>query len=427
MEGRYPGNAWSNLWDMSMEGRYPGNARSNLWDMSMEGRYPGNAWSNFREFDQLPELQALVMSLADKVLSVNDDLPIRTDAPVHSGKVRSVYWLAESDSRRLIKEKGYDVAEDTPLAIMVISDRISAFDCIWTGEGGMNGVPGKGAALNAISNHWFQLFREKGLADSHILDIPHPLVWIVQKARPVMIEAIARQYITGSMWRAYSKGERDFCGIQLPEGLEKDQKLPELLITPSTKGILTGIPGVPAVDDVNITRQNLEDNFAAFQFKSLAGIDRYERLLKEGFDVISGALAKLDQVFVDTKFEFGYVTDSQGKDKLIYMDEVGTPDSSRIWDGPSYRTGKVVENSKESFRQLLLNHFPDPDVLLNKGRMKERAELARDNPLPESVLMEVSRTYTGIAEKIIGKPLVLSDNPRAEILDVLARDFGLVD
>ena len=69
-----------------------------------------------------------------------------------------------------------------------------------------------------------------------------------------MIEAIARQYITGSMWRSYSKGERIFCGIELPEGLTRDQKLSELLITPSTKGILQGISGVPEVDDVNITR-----------------------------------------------------------------------------------------------------------------------------------------------------------------------------
>lgn len=121
------------------------------------------------------------MSLADQVLAVNDDLPIRTDKPVHSGKVRSVYWLTEQDSARLIKEKGYNVAPDAPLAIMVISDRISAFDCIWHGEHGLNGVPGKGAALNAISNHWFRLFKDNGLADSHILDIPHPFVWIVQK------------------------------------------------------------------------------------------------------------------------------------------------------------------------------------------------------------------------------------------------------
>jgi phosphoribosylaminoimidazole-succinocarboxamide synthase len=367
------------------------------------------------------------MNLADKVLAVNNDLPIRTDRPVHNGKVRSVYWLTEQDSKRLIKEKGYDVAEDAPLAIMLISDRISAFDCIWHGEGGMRGVPGKGAALNAISNHWFQLFKKQGLADSHILDIPHPFVWIVQKAKPVMIEAICRQYITGSMWRAYAKGEREFCGIQLPDGLKKDQKLPELLMTPSTKGILKGIPGVPEADDVNITRKNIIENFKAFNFRASSDVERYETLLKQGFDVISDALAELDQVFVDTKFEFGYVTDAAGEEKLIYMDEVGTPDSSRIWDGPAYRNGEIVENSKESFRQLLLNHFPDPDILLNKDRMDERQALARDNELPTDVLMEVSKTYVGIAEKVTGKTLTLSDNPKAEIIDILKNKYGLID
>jgi len=367
------------------------------------------------------------MNLADKVLAVNNDLPIRTDAPVHSGKVRSVYWLTEADSKRLIQEKGYDVASDTPLAIMVISDRISAFDCIWQGEGGMKGVPGKGAALNAISNHWFKLFKEQGLADSHILDIPHPFVWIVQKAKPVMIEAICRQYITGSMWRSYVKGEREFCGIELSEGLEKDTKLTELLQTPSTKGILTGIPGVPAVDDVNITRKNIEDNFEAFNFKSLDDITLYEKLLTEGYDVISNALAKLDQIFVDTKFEFGYVKDKAGNDKLIYMDEVGTPDSSRIWDGEQYREGKVVENSKEGFRQLLLNHFPDADILLNKARMDEREALARDNALPEAVLMNVSKTYLDIAEKITGEKIILSDNPKAEVIEILREQYQLID
>ena len=367
------------------------------------------------------------MSLADQVLAVNNDLPIRTNKPVHSGKVRSVYWLTEADSARLIKEKGYNVPPSTPLAIMVISDRISAFDCIWKGQGGMQGVPGKGAALNAISNHWFGLFKQQGLSDSHILDIPHPFVWIVQKATPVKIEAICRQYITGSMWRDYVKGSREFCGIKIPDGLTRDSKLPELLQTPSTKGILENIPGVPAVDDVNITRKNIEDNFAAFNFKSKDDIALYEKLLKEGFDVISEALAKLDQVFVDTKFEFGYVKDVNGNDKLIYMDEVGTPDSSRIWDGEQYRAGKVVENSKEGFRQLLLNYFPDPDILLNKDRMTERLALALDNELPTQVLMQVSKTYIDIAEKITGQKIVLSNNPKAEIIAILKNEYQLVD
>lgn len=366
------------------------------------------------------------MSLANSVLAVNNDLPIITDQKVHSGKVRSVYWLTAKDSKRLIEQNGYDVEPDAPLAIMVISDRISAFDCIWHGEGGIKGVPGKGAALNAVSNHWFKMFKDNDLADSHILDIPHPFVWIVQKAKPVMIEAIARQYITGSMWRSYEKGEREFCGIQLPEGLTKDQKLTDILITPSTKGILKGIPNVPEADDVNIRRQDIIDNYQAFNFLNKADVDNYEVLLKQGFNLISGALAKIDQIFVDTKFEFGYVKDAAGNDKLIYMDEVGTPDSSRIWDGVHFRNGKVVENSKEGFRQMLLNHFPDPDILLNKNRMPEREALARDNALPESVIMDISSTYLNIAEKITGSKIVLSDNPKQEVIDVLAERYQLI-
>ncbi len=366
------------------------------------------------------------MSFVDRVLAVNNDLPIRTDQPIHNGKVRSVYWLTEADSRALIAKNGYSVAPDSPLAIMVISDRISAFECIWRGEGGMQGVPGKGAALNAISNHWFKLFSEQGLAGSHILDIPHPLVWVVQRARPLMVEAIARQYITGSMWRSYEKGEREFCGIQIPDGLQKDQKLPDLLITPSTKGILKGIPGVPEQDDVNVTRQDIENNLAAFNFNRANDVDLYEKLLKEGFSLISDELAKLDQIFVDTKFEFGYVTDNNGDEKLIYMDEVGTPDSSRIWDGPAYREGKVQENSKEVFRQLLLNHFPEPDILLNKNRMEERLALARDNELPVDIMNKVSETYTDIAEKITGEKLPTPENPKAEIIEVLSSKYGII-
>merc|ERR1711990_1243887 len=108
-------------------------------------------------------------------------------------------------------------------------------------------------------------------------------------------------------------------------------------------------------------------------------------------------------------------------------DEVGTPDSSRIWDGPKYREGKVVENSKEVFRQLLLKHFPDPDILLNKNRMEERKALAKNNALPQSVLMEVSNTYASIAEKITGQKISMSDDPKREIIKILDEQYGLID
>ena len=86
----------------------------------------------------------------------------------------------------------------------------------------------------------------------------------------------------------------------------------------------------------------------------------------------------------------------------------------------------AIENSKEEFRQLLLHHFPEPDILLNKQRMEERGALARDNVLPEAVMMQTSDIYRGIAEKITGKTLTLSDNPRAEIVQVLGDEFDLI-
>lgn len=367
------------------------------------------------------------MSLANQVLAVNDDLPIRTHAPVHSGKVRSVYWLTEQDSARLIEQRNYPVPKDTPLAVMVISDRLSAFDCLWQAEGGLAGVPGKGAALNAIANHWFEQFRQHNLAPSHILEVPHPLVWIVQKARPIKIEAIARQYITGSMWRAYEQGERVFCGQQLADGLGKNQRLSKLLITPSTKGILKGIPGVPEADDVNISRADIEANYQAFGFNNPADITVYETLLTQGFAVISEALNAVGQIFVDTKFEFGYVTNACGEQQIIYMDEVGTPDSSRMWDADAFAEGRVLENSKEHFRQALLSFVKDPDILLNKARMDERIELARSTILPGEIFEQVSRTYLGLAEAITGAPVQGCDSPREAIIQVLGDALALID
>ena len=106
---------------------------------------------------------------AYKVMDVNDDLAIRVSGKVHSGKVRSVYKLPAADSSRLIREKVYPIAEDTALAIMIISDRISAFECIWRGENNLKGVPGKGAALNAISAHWFNVSMMQGWREITLL------------------------------------------------------------------------------------------------------------------------------------------------------------------------------------------------------------------------------------------------------------------
>ena len=391
-----------------------------------EGYSPHRSGQTDQSVGQLRLVFVQIIGGLVRVLAKNDDLPIRTDQPVHSGKVRSVYWLTADDSQRLIRARNYDVPETAELAVMIISDRLSAFECMWRAEDGLDGVPGKGAALNAISGHWFELFKRNSLARSHILETPHPLVWIVQRAKPIFIEAIARQYITGSMWRAYAQGERHFCGIELPDGLSRDQRLEQLLITPSTKGVMEGIPGVPAVDDVNVSQETLREHWSAFKFSQPSDVDHYASLLTAGFEQISNALLPHDQIFVDTKFEFGYAENRDGVNELIYMDEVGTPDSSRIWDASAYKAGRVVENSKEGFRQALLNFAPDPDILINKDRMDERYRFALDTLLPAQMMLEVSQTYVNLAERITGAPLVISNSPRDDIISVLNSTFGLI-
>lgn len=356
--------------------------------------------------------------LGHLVLSETSNLPIRHDGEVHNGKVRSVYWLNKDDSKRLIKEKDYQVHNDTQLGVMLISDRISAFDCIWQGEYKLGGVPGKGASLNAISKYFFDLFEEKSFSKSHVLDSPHPLVWIVQKAEPIKVEAIARQYITGSMWRAYADGEREFCGIVLPEGLKENQKLGELLITPSTKGVLKGIPGVPEKDDVNVSRQQLLDNYEAFGFKRKFDVEVYSQMLKHGFELISERYKKAGAIFVDTKFEFGYVKDSAGQDKIIFIDEAGTPDSSRMWSEKDYRKGKIVDKSKEGFRQYLLKTL-DRDILLNKDRMDERIALSKEFFVPFKEIEKVSGMYKKLAKKVTGKGINDALFPKERIIEKL--------
>jgi len=364
--------------------------------------------------------------MSARVLSSNHDFAIRTAEPVHSGKVRSVYWLTPQDSERLIQQRGYPVSPDAQLAVLIVSDRLSAFDCIWRGEGGLEGVPGKGAVLNGVSQHWFQAFANAGLARSHILEAPHPLLWVVQRARPVRIEAIARQYLTGSLWRDYASGLRDVGGTVLPEGLAQHQRLQNLLITPSSKGVLKGLAGIPEVDDVNISRGDLEQHWSALGFEQLSDVNRYEVLLSEGFQLISQQLQAIGQLFVDTKFEFGYASNGQGESELIYMDEVGTPDSSRIWDRKAYTEGRVVENSKEGFRQDLLQWVPDRELLLDKNRMEERLAFAAATAVPQDFLLSVSETYREIAVAITGQEIVVPEQPRAEINDLLSTELGLI-
>ena len=358
-------------------------------------------------------------------LAVSDDLPLAVERPVHSGKVRSVYFLKPEDSARLIQERGYGIAPHSDLAVMVISDRLSAFDCLWRSDS-FTGVAGKGAALNAIAAHWFAAFDQAKLPGHHLLEMPHPMLWIVRQAKPVMIEAIARRYITGSLWRAYARGERVVGGVTLPDGLTQFQRLPELLFTPSTKGVVRGLPGLAETDDAPLSPAVLRAHYASFALPSVAHLDSCVNALRSGFECIEEGLQKQGELLVDTKFEFGMAPSATGGDELIYMDEVGTPDSSRIWQEQDWARGEPLEHSKEMFREALMGWVLDRDMLLDATRMSERSAYAKAHAVPDAFFEDLSRTYAAQAERILGCPLPIIERPREAMLDLLNEQFGLV-
>jgi phosphoribosylaminoimidazole-succinocarboxamide synthase len=370
------------------------------------------------------------MSLADKVLTITNDFPIRNQG-THDGKVRSVYWLTNEDSKRIIEENGFEllptyVHPDSPLGIMITSDKISAFDVNWQSEE-LKGIPGKGIYLNAISNYWFNLFKSQGISENHLIESIHPQVWLVQKAQPIKIEAIAREYITGSMWRAYDKGKKIFCGMKLPEGLEKNQNLGSVLLTPTTKGSLN-IPGIPHGEDVNITRDQITMNWSKLGFKELIDVFKYERILNEGFELASTTLNGIGEVLVDTKLELGYVRHPQEGTIMTLIDEVLTPDSSRLWDLNKFSQLKYEENSKEPFRDFLRKRSGLDENTLLYGTIPERKQLATEYKVPVDIFFQVSDTYRRIASKITGNDNLSEniENPREEILEVLAHNYQII-
>ena len=237
----------------------------------------------------------------------NSDL--KTLRLVNNGKVRDIYEV------------------DDDHILIVTTDRISAFDVILPDP-----IPGKGAVLTAISNFWFARTGQiiaNHLSDKTLIDIlPEQdaqllegRAIIVRKLKPLPIEAIVRGYIIGSGWKDYQKTGA-ICGIKLPAGLQQAEQLPEAVFTPSTKA------------ELGEHDENIDFDRAV----SLLGREMAEQVRDISLRIYLDAAAYARQrgiLIADTKFEFG--TDNNGK--LVLIDEVLTPDSSRFWPADSYKTG----------------------------------------------------------------------------------------
>lgn len=253
-----------------------------------------------------------------------------TDFPAlvlkHRGKVRDMYEIPGHDD----------------ILLMVATDRISAYDVVME-----DAIPGKGVVLTQLSLFWFDLLG--GIVENHLItaDVtkyPEPCrpylgqlqgrSMLVKKTRPLAIECIVRGYISGSFWSAYQKGPV-VCGFSLPKGMRESDKFAEPLFTPSTKAAL-------GTHDENISLAEMENLLGREKGQEIAGICL--ALYNKAADY---ALAK-GIIIADTKFELG-----EYDDKLILIDEVLTPDSSRFWPVDKYQPGKA----QPSFDKQYLRNY----------------------------------------------------------------------
>jgi|TARA_B100000959_G_C14880879_1_gene582486 phosphoribosylaminoimidazole-succinocarboxamide synthase len=285
------------------------------------------------------------------------------------------------------------VNEDT--ITMVTTDRISAFDRV------LGTVPFKGQALVELADWWFG--ETADIVANHVMRRPHPNVWTVRRCDPIQVEMVVRGYITGvtstSAWTAYEKGDRNFCGNELPDGMRKNEKLPEPIITPSTKA-------VQGEHDESVTPSELYKRGVVDPalFKELSRISM--RLYERG---VSRAADK-GLIFVDTKYEFGI-----SKGKIMLMDEVNTPDSSRYWMADDYE--KRFEKGEEP-RKL--------DKEYVRTWLAEKGFTGDGKPpkLTDKLRVEAAARYMEVVESFTEEPMQLEVGPVDESIYSILNPFA---
>lgn len=262
--------------------------------------------------------------------------------------------------------------------ILVTTDRLSAFDRI------IALIPFKGAVLNAMTRFWFE--NTKDICPNYIESYPDPNVIVGKECKPLMLEMIVRGYITGSTttsaWYNYEKGVRNFCGNELPEGLKKNQRLPFPIITPTTKA-------AHGEHDANVTPQQAVEMGLVTQAEWDELSNYALGLYARGVEVA----ARQGVILVDTKYEFG--RDKDGK--IVVIDEIHTPDSSRFWIAETYdakmAAGEEPDNINKEFLRLWL---------ANQGYRGEGEMPA----IPEEVIIETAEKYIKAYEMITGQNFV---------------------
>lgn len=298
---------------------------------------------------------------------VKTDFNFPGQKSVYHGKVRDVYNINDE------------------LLVMVVSDRISAFDVILP-----EGIPYKGQVLNQIAAKFLDATAD--IVPNWKIATPDPMVTVGIKCVPFEVEMVVRGYLTGHAWREYKEGKRTLCGVPMPEGMKENQPFPTPIITPTTKAY--------EGHDEDISKEEIIA-------QGIVSKEDYEQLEKYTLAVYARGCEiakKMGLILVDTKYEFG-----KKDDKIILMDEIHTPDSSRYF----YADGFEERLAKNEPQKQLSKEFVRQWLIENGFQGKEGQKVPA---MTEEYVNSVSDRYIELYENIVGEKFV-----KADLDDVAAR------
>ncbi|NOQ24474.1 MAG: phosphoribosylaminoimidazolesuccinocarboxamide synthase [Bacteroidales bacterium] len=298
---------------------------------------------------------------------VKTDFNFPKQKSVYKGKVRDVYNI------------------DDRLLVMVVSDRISAFDVVLP-----EGIPYKGQVLNQIAAKFLDATAD--IVQNWKIDVPDPMVTIGHFVETYPVEMVVRGYLTGHAWREYKAGKREICGVSMPEGMKEHQRFPEPILTPTTKENVG--------HDEDISREEIiklglvsEEEYIKLEEYTLALFKRGTEIAKE-----------MGLILVDTKYEFGK------KDGKIYLiDEIHTPDSSRYF----YLEGYQARQDNDENQKQLSKEFVREWLMGNGFQGKEGEQIPN---MPLEFVNQVTDRYIELYEKITG-----DEFQKAEASEVMNR------
>lgn len=286
----------------------------------------------------------------------------------YKGKVRDIYNINDE------------------LMVMVVSDRISAFDVVLP-----KGIPYKGQVLNQIAAKFLDATAD--IVPNWKIAVPDPMVTVGRYCNPLPVEMIIRGYLTGSSWRTYKKGAREICGVPIADGMKEHQAFPEPIVTPTTKAQEGAHDEDISADD--IIKQGLvsEEDYVL--------LDKYTReLFQRGSEIA----AQMGLILVDTKYEFGKVGD-----QIYLIDEIHTPDSSRYF----YREGYQERQDNGKQQKQLSKEFVR-EWLMSRGFMGQEGQKVPF--MTDEFVDSVSERYIELYENIAGEAFV-----KADVSNVLKR------